>query len=63
MQKPDDQPERSYQPCTSRTHMKQYNRENQSLTNLQHFYAKTERDTETPEQKTLNNTLVTTNEG
>ena len=27
------------------------------------LYAKTEQDTETPEQKTLNNTLVTANEG
>ena len=63
MQKLDDQLNGSYQSCTSRTHVKQYNRKNQSLANPQHFYTKTEQDTETPRQKTLNNTLVTTNKG
>ena len=63
MRKPDDRLDGSYQSHTSRTDMKQYNQGNQSLIQFQHFYVKTERNTETPEEKTLNNTLVTANEG
>ena len=54
--------------CTSHAHPgpmqnSTTGKKKQSLTNPEHFYAKTEQDTETAKQKPLNNTLVTTNEG